>query len=175
MTLILFRQFFTGGLAMIRRFKGTCRGLIAGGAACAAAVLVFSDTDAVAQDRTEYRAFVSTTLSDVDFLNGRKDGPQVTLAGELGIPRPGVEKLPAVVLLHGSGGVGRTGSPTQEWTREFNRLGIATFAIDSFSGRGLVSTVMDQSQLGRLAMIVDAYRALELLAKHPRIDPSALR
>jgi dienelactone hydrolase len=27
-----------------------------------------------------------------------------------------------------------------------------------------------QAQLGRLAMIVDAYRALELLARHPRID-----
>jgi dienelactone hydrolase len=57
-----------------------------------------------------------------------------------------------------------------EWSRELNQLGIATFAIDSFAARGLVSTVMDQSQLGRLNMVADAYRALDLLAKHSRID-----
>jgi hypothetical protein len=43
-----------------------------------------------------------------------------------------------------------------EWSRELNQLGIATFAIDSFAARGLVSTVMDQSQLGRLNMVADA-------------------
>lgn len=37
-------------------------------------------------------------------------------------------------------------------------------------GGGVVSTGNDQDQLSRWVMIVDAYRALELLAKHPRID-----
>lgn len=31
---------------------------------------------------------------------------------------------------------------------------------------------MDQDRLGRLAMIVDVYRALDLLVKHPRVDPT---
>lgn len=53
-------------------------------------------------------------------------------------------------------------------------MGVATFVIDSFTARGIVSTVNDQSQLGRLAMIVDAYRALDLLARHPRIDPARI-
>jgi len=50
--------------------------------------------------------------------------------------------------------------------------------MDSFTGRGLVNTnnvkTGGQAQLGRLAMIVDAYRALELLARHPRIDPGRI-
>jgi dienelactone hydrolase len=56
------------------------------------------------------------------------------------------------------------------WAREFNALGVATFIVDSFTGRGIVNTINDQDQLSRAVMILDAYRALELLAKHPRID-----
>ena len=120
--------------------------------------------------RTEYYSFTSTTLTDAQILSGMKYGPQVALAGQLRIPRPGTDRLPAVILVHGSGGVGGTGSPTEEWATDFNKLGIATFAFDSFSGRGIVNTVFDQGQLGRLAMTIDAYHALALLAKHPRID-----
>jgi dienelactone hydrolase len=51
---------------------------------------------------------------------------------------------------------------------------VATFLIDCFTGRGIVQTITDQLLLGHLAMIVDAYRALELLSKHPRIDASRI-
>jgi dienelactone hydrolase len=34
-----------------------------------------------------------------------------------------------------------------------------------------VNTQSDQDQLSRLVMVLDAYRALELIGKHPRIDP----
>jgi len=53
--------------------------------------------------RQEFYPVQSTTLSDVDFLNGKKEGVPVTLAGALRLPKLGPEKLPAVVLLHGSG------------------------------------------------------------------------
>ena len=53
-------------------------------------------------------------------------------------------------------------------------MGVASFAVDSFAGRGIVSTLTDQTQLGRLNMAADAYRALEVLAKHPRIDPTRI-
>jgi dienelactone hydrolase len=109
-----------------------------------------------------------------EFLTGKKDGKAVTLAGELRIPEPGADKLPAAILLHGSGGLGGTGSPISEWTNELNRLGVATFVVDSFTGRGIVQTGTNQAQLGRLNMIVDAYRAFDLTAKHPRIDPERI-
>jgi cephalosporin-C deacetylase-like acetyl esterase len=80
------------------------------------------------------------------------------LAGQLKIPRAGSERLPAVVLLHGSGGVGGN---VVDWENDLNQMGIATFVLDAFTGRGITSTSANQAVLGRLAMTYDAYRALE--------------
>jgi len=118
--------------------------------------------------RLEIHSFQSTTLTDQEFLTGRKSGSPVTLTGELRLTRPGTDRLPVVVLLHGSGGI--LGYVT-DWEQDLNSMGLATFVIDSFTARGIVNTNYDQAQLGRLAMILDAYRALDLLSKHPRVDP----
>jgi dienelactone hydrolase len=124
--------------------------------------------------RQEVHAFQSVTLSDTDFLNGKKDGLAVTLGAYLRLPKVGPDKLPAVILLHGSGGLGGTGLPIEEWSKELNDIGIATFVVDSFSGRGLVAVNADQALLGRFAMVIDAYRALEYLAKHRQIDATRI-
>ena len=50
-------------------------------------------------------------------------------------------------------------------------MGISTFALDGFTGRGLSSVNTDQALLGRLNMIVDAYAVLDMLARHARVDP----
>lgn len=120
--------------------------------------------------REEIYALQSVTLSDSDFLSGKNAGVPVTVAGALRLPKMGTEKLPAVILLHGSGGVGGSGGMIDEWSRELNEIGVATFAVDSFAGRGIVETVTDQTRLGRLNMIIDAYRALDLLSRHRQID-----
>jgi dienelactone hydrolase len=118
--------------------------------------------------RLEMRAVDSVTLSSEQFLTGdEKIGKRATLAGELRIPGAPGTKVPAVILVHGSGGIS---GATDAWAREINAMGVATFTLDTFSGRGIVSTVADQSQLHSLAMMVDSYRALALLAAHPRID-----
>jgi dienelactone hydrolase len=121
--------------------------------------------------RIELHPIASTTLTDTQFLNGVTDGPPVTVAGELRIPRPGTDRLPAVVLVHGSGGVGAN---VDGWAQELTALGFATLVLDSFTGRKIASTSADQAQLGRLAMIVDTYRVLEVLANHPRVDPARI-
>jgi hypothetical protein len=122
--------------------------------------------------RQEIYALQSVTLSDSDFLSGKIEGVPVTLAGALRLPKLGTEKLPAVILLHGSGGIGGSGGMIDEWSRELNEIGVATFAVDSFAGRGIVETVTDQTRLGRLNMIIDAYRALDLLSRHRQLDDS---
>lgn len=133
---------------------------------------VFIPTPSHAQvARVEMHPFQSTTLTDREFLTGQKEGKPVILAGELRIPRQGTDRLPAVVLVHGSGGVS---GYVDDWVPWLNAMGIATFVFDSFTARGIVNTNNDQAQLGRLAMIVDAYRALELLGKHSRIDPARI-
>jgi dienelactone hydrolase len=120
--------------------------------------------------RMEIHSFQSVTLTDKQFLTGEKNGKPVTLVGELRLPRPG-NKQPVVILLHGSGGI--IGFIT-DWERDLNAMGVATFVIDSFTPRGIDNTRDDQSRLGRLAMIIDAYRALELLSKNPRVDPARI-
>jgi dienelactone hydrolase len=60
------------------------------------------------------------------------------------------------------------------WVRHFNAMGISTFVIDGFSGRGLTAVGPNQALLGRLNFIVDIYRALEILARHPRVDPDRI-
>jgi dipeptidyl aminopeptidase/acylaminoacyl peptidase len=57
------------------------------------------------------------------------------------------------------------------WSRELNALGVSTLALDGFTGRGLTSVNTNQALLGRLNFVLDIYRALDVLAKHPRIDP----
>jgi len=103
-------------------------------------------------------------------LTGDSNGKQVNVAGELRIAQ-GTGKLPVVVLMHGSSGVGANIEP---WTHQFNSMGISTFVIDGFSGRGLTAVGPNQAQLGRLNFIVDIYRSLEILARHPRVDPDRI-
>jgi len=125
--------------------------------------------------RQELLAFQSITLSDDDLLQGKNDGKAVTLAARLLLPGAAADaKYPAVILIHGSGGVGGAGASVAQWERELPTAGIAVFTVDSFTGRGIVSTVADQSQLGRYNAIVDAYRALEVLAKHRNIDATKI-
>ena len=131
------------------------------------------DSDAQVS-RYEYIAFQSMTMTTTDFLLGTKHGETVTLAGLLRLPAATTGRVPAVIMMHGSGGPGGTGSPAEEWSKLFNSMGIATFAVDSFSGRGLVSTVTDQASFDRQNMIVDAYRALAVLGKHRLIDPARI-
>ncbi len=121
--------------------------------------------------RIEVLPLQKLTLTDQQFLTGVKEGKPTLIAGELRIPRPGTDRLPAMILVHGSGGVGTNVS---DWSQELNKIGIATFILDGFTGRGITSTVTNQGQLSRLTMINDSYRVLELLARHPRIDPSRI-
>jgi dienelactone hydrolase len=120
--------------------------------------------------RVELYAIPSLTISDQQFLTGDANGKPVTVAGELRIAQ-GTGRLPVVVLMHGSSGVG---SSIEPWVHQFNTMGISTFVIDGFSGRGLTAVGPNQALLGRLNLILDIYRALDILAKHPRVDPERI-
>jgi cephalosporin-C deacetylase-like acetyl esterase len=77
-----------------------------------------------------------------------------------------------VVFIAGSGGF--AAGDIDIWDRQFEEMGVSTFALDGFAARGITSTVTDQSQLGHLNMILDFYRALAVLGKHPRVDPARI-
>src|SRR5260221_10040647 len=87
--------------------------------------------------RVEIHTVPSVTMSDQDFLNGRKDGKPVMLGGSLRIPRPGTDRLPAVLVLHGWGGGGRT--PVAS-VPELNAPGVPTFVPAAITPRGSPQT-----------------------------------
>jgi dienelactone hydrolase len=120
--------------------------------------------------RVEIHAIPSLTIFDQQFLTGDANGKPVTVAGEFRIAQGG-GRLPVVVLMHGSGGVGANIEP---WVHQFNTMGISTFVIDGFTGRGLTTVSQNQVLLGRLNFIIDIYRALDILARHPRVDPDRI-
>lgn len=121
--------------------------------------------------RTEVHPIQTMTLTDQQFLTGAKEGKPTTVAGVLRIPRPGTDRLPAVILVHGAGGIGGN---VDYWQQQLNDIGVATFMLDDFAGRGIDNTLVDQTKLDHLSAIIDVYRALALLAAHPRIDPSRI-
>jgi dienelactone hydrolase len=142
---------------------------------CVASLLPTSQSHAQANPkevaaRVELHAFPSLTLSDQQFLSGDANGKPVTMTGEFRIAQ-GTGRLPVVILMHGSGGIGANIEP---WTRTLNAMAVSTFTIDGFTGRGLTSVNTNQASLGRLNFILDIYRALDILAKHPRVDPDRI-
>lgn len=145
------------------------RSLIVAGFALALAAPAFAGEPAPKDfsARSELYPIHTLTLSDQQFLTGDAEARATDVGAVLRLPS-GEGRFPVVVLMHGSGGMG----PNIEfWQREFNADGVATFAIDGFTGRGLTQTSTNQALLGRLNLILDIYRGLDVLAKHPRIDP----
>ena len=123
--------------------------------------------------REAFYSIPSETASAADFLTGKKGTP-VELAGQLRFAKTGSAKQPLVILLHSAAGPVAEGAPYEEWPRVLNEVSIATFAVDSYAGRGLVNIPADAGKISFLTRIIDAYRALEVVAKEPRIDPSRI-
>lgn len=113
-------------------------------------------------------AFPSWTPKSLgELMRGDKGAEGVNIVGHLFLP-PGNDKVPAVVMVHGSGGV--YPAELDYWPRQLNAAGIAVFVLDMFGPRGVRSTAEDQSQVPFAADVADSFAALKLLATHPRID-----
>jgi dienelactone hydrolase len=102
-----------------------------------------------------------------DLLKGNAQAESVNIKGHLFLPA-GAEKVPAIVFIHGSGGI--YSAMLGYWPEQFNGAGFALFSLDSYGPRGVKSTAEDQSLVPFAADVADAFAALKLLATHPRID-----
>ena len=94
------------------------------------------------------------------------DGDQVIISGDLRFPQ-GTGPFPAVILAHGCGGI--QGAEIG-WATVLREWGYATFVIDSFLGRNLREVCTNPGTLMNTQRIPDAYGALRILVKHPKID-----
>lgn len=140
-----------------------------------AVLLIFSRAEAapltdLRDGRSGTVEFLSRTpAGPTEFIAG--GGTPTTITATLTLPAGGGVK-PAMVILHGSGGIreGREGA----WAERLLAQGVATFVVDSFSPRGIRVTSDDQSRLPIAASVADGFAALKLLASHPGIDPARI-
>ena len=77
------------------------------------------------------------------------------------------QKVPLIIGVAGSKG---WSDHHLDYLENYRKLGIATFQLRSFKSRGVSSTVGSQIDVTHAMMILDSYRALEELSKHPNID-----
>jgi dienelactone hydrolase len=109
--------------------------------------------------------FKSSTPSGFDqYLGAAASAPEVVVSGVLHLPA-GSERVPAIVLTHSAGGVAQ--DRDLAWADRFNKMGLATFVVDSFGPRGVKGFA---NQPSFVASVADVHAALGLLATHPRID-----
>jgi dienelactone hydrolase len=113
-----------------------------------------------------------TSKSRCELANASYDPQPVAIWGTLGLPAGGHAPYPAMVLAHGSGGI--EPKDWERWVPLLNKLGVATFVVDSYTPRGITRTVDDQGQLDQSSNDADALFALQLLAADPRIDPARI-
>ena len=109
-------------------------------------------------------------------VHGKMEGPPIKISGSLQFPsKKWTGRLPAVVLLHGGGG---PRASVKYWSKVLRKIGLVTFIVDSNTARGCGpktrGTCPNYGLNQGMANIVDAYRALELLSTHPRIDSTRI-
>ena len=121
------------------------------------------------QGRIEFASFTPKTVFDLA-RERRQNWAEQKVWGDLTLPK-GSAKVPAIVLMHGSGGVERG---MAQWVEAFNEIGVATFVVHVFEPRGVRRTAENQALVPYAADLVDAFQALMLLASHPRVDPSRI-
>jgi dienelactone hydrolase len=116
----------------------------------------------------------SVTPASLTALLHRETTP-TTVTGELYLPPKATGPLPALVLMHGSGGLeGPTGTNIRKWAGTFAGWGVAALVVDSFGPRGIKETGSNQGQLSGAADDADALAALKVLAADPRIDKNRI-
>jgi len=115
--------------------------------------------------------------SGKDFVNGGATAVKQTAGGVMVLPEGASEtnKVPAMVILHGSGG---------DWTGRSVNLamllaehGIAGLAVDTFTARNLKSTDDYIERLDKAPIytqMADAVSALQALQSHPYIDTAKI-
>ena len=126
--------------------------------------------------KIEFQSIPVITVKD--FLNGKIPAETKTIWGTLNFPANAPDKnVPVVVVLHGGGGIHNA---EEQWLSVFNSMGLATFMVDSNWPRRKCKKTFKKAIPNcndvhkGITRIVDARRALELLSKHPRIDPARI-
>lgn len=118
------------------------------------------------------QSFDPVVLKDVAARNGSAQPVEVT--AHLFLPAGTAVNRPAVVIVHGLGGV----KPVRELTyaRKLSRAGCVVLVLDSFASRNLdgAPEAWRALRVGTWSLLADAFAGLRYLAGHPAVNPQAV-
>ena len=138
------------------------------------AIALVASQAASAEEPIEIVSFQSLTFPGSTYspplMPSVEEATPATVFGILRLP-PGTGRVPAVVVTHGC--TGFTGAETY-WGSSLVQLGVATFLVNSFAGRNIPRVCTGPHTISIASVLTDVYRARELLATHPRIDPNRI-
>jgi dienelactone hydrolase len=124
-----------------------------------------------ATERSEAVQFQSVSYTDFRQVFRRDATPApATIKATLTFPDTAAERYPAVVVVHTIGGYQEANEGWQ--AAQLRQAGFATLTYDSFASRGMseASVVALREGPPLASGVADAYAALDMLARHPRID-----
>ena len=116
-------------------------------------------------------AFESRTPTDWAPAIRGDAGPAVTLNGQLFLPERRSGKLPAIIVVPGSGNIG---THHLAEAAALNSAGYATLIIDPFRARGITETIADQGRLTWVASTYDVLAAVRYLQTRKDVDPARI-
>tara|TARA_B100000287_G_scaffold365614_1_gene360404 strand:+ start:5655 stop:6632 length:978 start_codon:yes stop_codon:yes gene_type:complete len=134
-------------------------------------ILSFHSIYLFSQDYEEILSFESANpFSLHDIIDDLENQEKQSVYGKLKIPIDSSnsdKKYPLIIGVAGSLG---WADHHYEYLKMYREMGIATFELNSFKSRNVSSTVGSQVEVTTATMILDSYRALEILSEHPKID-----
>jgi dienelactone hydrolase len=136
-----------------------------------AALVVGVQTSEIARSADRVN-FTSATFANIGQAALGVSTEKVVVDADLGFPANKMERYPAIVIAHASGGYSET---NEGWfAAELRKAGFATLTYDSFVPRKWGSKVTGGDPRVVPAALADAFAALRLLADHPKIDPQRI-
>src|SRR2546430_698507 len=136
------------------------------GVACLTGCATSAGTASLADGRTGTFSILTLTYPT---RPGAIEQP-ASVTGDLSLPA-GSGRVPAVIVLHSCAGV----TPEiGDWARTLNGMGYAALVVDSFTARGVTEVCTGHQSINPGSRLADLFRAHELLATHPRIDPQRI-
>ena len=114
-----------------------------------------------------FLTFTPSTISQI-YRDDWRIRPR-KISGDLTLP-PGEGPFPAVIIYHGHYHPDDLKPWFNKLVPRFLEQGIATFVIDSFTGRKIMNTAFFEARLSRAARLTDVFQALNMLAKMDEID-----
>ncbi len=123
------------------------------------------------KDKIDFLTFTPNTISQI-FNDTWRVHPR-KISGKLTLPH-GKGPFPTVVLVHGNYHPKELSPWYDKLVLHLSRAGIASFVIDSFTGRKISDTVASQARLPLAARLVDAFQALNALSSYEEIDENKI-